>query len=68
MYLSKTENSKTETVDIVALVTENPIVKLTGSYESSIVTKIQEKFSGPEQQIFLTSFYCYLQYHPTNDF
>jgi phage anti-repressor protein len=66
--LSKTEKVSKKVVDIVALVTENPITKLTGSYESNIVNKIKKSFVGSEQQMFLTSFYCYLQYHPTKDF
>ena len=44
------------------------LVDETGVYESSIVRKIQERFSGSEQQMFLMSFYGYLKYHPTKDF
>lgn len=33
-----------------------------------MLTKIKANFSDFEQQLFLTSFYCYLKYHPTNDF
>jgi hypothetical protein len=33
-----------------------------------LLTKIKANFSDFEQQLFLTSFYCYLKYHPTNDF
>jgi hypothetical protein len=30
--------------------------------------KIKDNFTDMEQQLFLSSFYFYLNYHPTNDF
>lgn len=33
-----------------------------------MLIKIKEQFTDFEQQMFLSSFYCYLNHHPTNDF
>jgi hypothetical protein len=41
---------------------------LSSDYNVKLLTKIKASFSDFEQQMFLTSFYCYLNYHPTNDF
>lgn len=57
-----------ETIDIVSLIENNPITKLTNDYNNKLLCKIKSEFSNEEQQLFLTSFYCYLNYHPTNDF
>lgn len=57
-----------ETIDIVSLIENNPITKLTNDYNNKLLSKIKSEFSNEEQQLFLTSFYCYLNYHPTNDF
>jgi len=56
------------TVDIVHLIESNPITKLSGSYQSKLLTKIKNKFTDTEQQMFVASFYCYLQYNSSNDF
>jgi len=55
-------------LNIVELIEKNPITKLTGSYQNKLVTKIKEKFSDHEQQMFVASFYCYLKYDKKNDF
>jgi len=57
-----------ESLDIVALIENNPITKLSNVYNNKLLNKIKENFTGFEQQLFLSSFYCYLNYHPTNDF
>ena len=57
-----------EQLDIVKLIESNPITKLSSDYNIKLLTKIKTNFSEFEQQLFLTSFYCYLNYHPTNDF
>lgn len=41
---------------------------MSSDYNVKLLTKIKASFSDFEQQMFLTSFYCYLNYHPTNDF
>jgi len=55
-------------LNIVELIENNPITKLTGSYQNKLVTKIKEKFNDNEQQMFVASFYCYLKYDRKNDF
>jgi hypothetical protein len=44
------------------------MTKLTSVYNVKLLTKIKANFSDFEQQLFLSSFYCYLKYHPTNVF
>ena len=57
------------TLDIVALVNNNPLTKLTGNdYQSRIISKIKEKFTSEEQQLFVSSFYMYLNYDSRTDF
>jgi hypothetical protein len=55
-------------LDIVSLIETNPITKLSSDYNIKLLSKIKENFTDMEQQLFLSSFYCYLNYHPTNDF
>ena len=55
-------------VDIVNLIESNPITKLTGNYQSKLIEKVQNTFNNYEQQLFLSSFYCYLKYDRKNDF
>jgi hypothetical protein len=57
-----------ESLNIIDLIETNPITKLSGDYNNKLITKIQNTFGEFEQQLFLSSFYCYLNYHPTNDF
>lgn len=53
-------------VDIVNLIESNPLTKLTGNYQSSMVDKMKANFNTYEQQMFLSSFYCYLNYNDAN--
>jgi hypothetical protein len=55
-------------VDIVNLIESNPITKLNGNYQSKLIQKVKNTFTEYEQQIFLASFYCYLNYDRKNDF
>jgi hypothetical protein len=55
-------------VDIVNLIESNPITKLNGNYQSKLVEKVQKTFNNYEQQMFVASFYCYLNYDNKNDF
>ena len=57
------------TIDIVNLIENNPISKFnTTKYQSKLIEKLQSKFTNYEQQLFLSSFYCYLKYDKINDF
>lgn len=55
-------------LNIVHLIESNPITKLSNTYNSHLLTKIKESFTDTQQQIFVSSFYCYLNYNQTNDF
>ena len=55
-------------LNIVELIENNPITKLSNDYNVKLLTKIKAQFTDFEQQLFLSSFYCYLNHHPTNDF
>jgi hypothetical protein len=55
-------------LDIVDLITNNPITKLSDTYNNKFLEKVKKNFSANEQQIFITSFYSYLNYHKTEDY
>jgi hypothetical protein len=55
-------------LNIVELIENNPISKLSQTYNSKLISKIQEIFTGFEQQLFVSSFYCYLNYNKNTDF
>ena len=56
------EEEESETFNIVKFIEENPISRLSTSYQNKLINKIKRAFSTEEQQIFLASFYCYLNY------
>ena len=58
----------TDTLDIVKLIEKNPITCLSKDYQSKLITKVKEKFTNSEQQLFVASFYCYLNHNSNNDF
>lgn len=53
-------------LNIVELIETNPITKLSDTYNIKLLTKIKSSFSGQEQQLFVSSFYCYLNYNKTD--
>ncbi len=55
-------------MDIVNLIESNPITKMNGDYQSKLIEKVKDNFNGYEQQMFLASFYCYLNHDYKNDF
>ena len=55
-------------VDIVNLIESNPITKLNGNYKSKLIEKVKNNFTSYEQQLFLSSFYCYFKYDNKTDF
>ena len=57
-----------EELNIVELIEKNPISKLSSKYNNKLLNKIKEKFSDFEQQLFVSSFYCYLNYDKNTDF
>jgi len=55
-------------LNIVDLIEKNPIAKLSKPYNNRFLLKIKETFTGFEQQLFVSSFYCYLNYDKNIDF
>jgi phage anti-repressor protein len=55
-------------IDIVNLIEKNPLTKLSGNYQSIMVEKVRQNFNTYEQQLFISSFYCYLNYDDKQDF
>ena len=55
-------------LDIVELIENNPITRLTNTYQNKLITKIKNKFTDTEQQLFVGSFYCFLNYNQREDF
>ena len=55
-------------IDIVNLIESNPITKFSGDYQNKLIEKVKNNFTNYEQQLFLSSFYCYLKYDSKNDF
>lgn len=55
-------------LDIVRVIESTKITKLSNTYNNVLLNKIKEKFTDLEQQLFVSSFYCYLNNHQTNDF
>ena len=54
--------------NIVTFIETNPVAKLSNTYNNKLLTKVKENFNETQQQLFISSFYTYLNYHPTNDF
>ena len=55
-------------LNIVELIENHPISKLTNTYNVKLLDKIKTSFSDAEQQLFIGSFYCYLNYDTKKDF
>ena len=54
--------------DIVGFIEKNPLSRLNSTYQDNLINKIKNNFNDEEQQIFVTSFYTYLNYNPLTDF
>ena len=55
-------------LDIFQLIEKNPLTRLSKNYQSKFIQKIQNNFTNNQQQIFLASFCCYLNYNSKTDF
>jgi len=53
-------------IDIVQLIESDPMTKFSGDYQSKFINKVKAQFTNYEQQLFLSSFYCYLKYESTD--
>jgi hypothetical protein len=56
------------TIDIVKLVEDTPITRFNGNYQHKLINKLEQRFTNDTQQMFLGSFYCYLNYNSRMDF
>jgi len=54
--------------NIVDLITNNPITKLNETHNNNLLNKVKNSFNEYEQQLFIASFYSYLNYHKTDDY
>lgn len=54
-------------VNIVRLIEEQPLDKISHKTNAKLVSKLQETFTNEEQQLFLASFWCY-QNNKKDDF
>jgi len=55
-------------LNIVDLIEKNPITRLSGTYQHKLLIKIKSKFDDAEQQMFVASFYCYLNYNQRTEY
>ena len=55
-------------LNIVDLIEKNPITRLSATYNNKLLLNIQKTFTGFEQKLFVSSFYCYLNYDKNLDF
>ena len=55
-------------LNIVDLITKNPLTKLSETHNSILLNKVKNTFNESEQQLFIASFYSYLNYHKTDDY
>jgi phage anti-repressor protein len=61
-------NTMNASFNIVDLIENNPIARLTNTYQHNLLTKIKAKFTESEQQLFVASFYSFLNYDSMTDF
>ena len=57
-----------ENLNIIQLIERNPISRLSKDYENKLINKIKSNFTDTQQQIFVSSFYCFLNYDSKKDF
>lgn len=55
-------------LDIVDLITNNPITKLNETHNNILLNKVKNTFNESQQQLFIASFYSYLNYNKTEDY
>uniref|UniRef100_A0A6C0JQR0 MSV199 domain-containing protein n=1 Tax=viral metagenome TaxID=1070528 RepID=A0A6C0JQR0_9ZZZZ len=60
--------SEMTNINIVELIENNPITKLSNTYQNKLLCKIKNNFTNVDQQLFVASFYSYLNYNSKTDF
>ena len=56
------------TFNIIEFIEKNPLTRLNATYQNTLINKIKSEFNEEEQKLFVTSFYCYLNFNPLTDF
>jgi hypothetical protein len=54
--------------DIAKFIEKNPIACLSKDYQNKLINQIIENFTELQQKMFVSSFYCYLNYNSKKDF
>jgi phage anti-repressor protein len=57
-----------ETLNLVDLIENNPVTKLSKVYNGKLLSRIKATFTDSEQQLFVAGFYCSLNYNKRTDF
>jgi hypothetical protein len=57
-----------QTLDIVNLIEKSPLTRLSKDYQTKLLNKIKTTFTDSQQQLFVASFYCYLNHNSKKDF
>ena len=57
-----------ENLNIVQLIEKNPIIRLSKDYEHKLLNKIKNNFTNNDHNLFVSSFYCFLNYDSKRDF
>lgn len=60
--------SEMTSLNIVDLIEKNPIIRLSNNYQNRLLSKIKTKFNTEDQQLFVASFYSYLNFNSKTDF
>ena len=63
--MTTTQNT---TFNIIEFIEKNPLSRLDTTYQNTLINKIKNEFNEEEQNLFVTSFYCYLNFNPVTDF
>lgn len=68
METQKLTKKETSFCNIVDIIERNPLTKLSAKYQNKLLNKIKNNFTEAQQRLFISSFYCYLNYNQTADF
>ena len=57
-----------KSLNIIHLIEKNAMTRLSKDYENKLINKIRDNFSDNQQQLFVASFYTFLNYDSKKDF
>jgi len=57
-----------QNLNIAQLIEKNSLTRLSKEYEGKLLNKIKTNFTDTQQQLFVASFYCFLNYDTKKDF